>query len=259
MKHAIHLIGFIIIAFLISCGSDSPRFGTVQINFNNVIGTQESDFISPVGSQNFPFQNSFSQAYNVTMMKYIVTEIELTGANGARYEQAIEINLDNVVGAYVIDETKPLSQIIDLVDVPAGTYNQLSFTLGVEEEFVQQGATVLLDNMFWAWQAGYVAFKIEGQSPESRGDDFGDGNEQGFSYHIGGWQTPNNNRTITINLNEMVVTEGQSTIGLKVNGATFIDGAEPADFSDINSVHDPGTGAAYADNLLSIFSLEYVQ
>lgn len=256
MKQVVLLICICTMSLIISCGNDETQYGDVQININNTVGDQQVDLLSPIGSQNYPFVSINDQHYNLTLVKYIITEIRLHGTDGAYFLDPVVIDLEKVNGAYVVDETKPLSQTINLSNVPIGNYNRLSFTLGVEEDFVQQGATVMLDNMFWAWNAGYIAFKIEGQSPDSKGDDFGEGNPLGWSYHIGGWQTPNNNRTINIELVDFQVSSAEAKIGLRADVSVFINGEFPVDFSDINSVHDPGSGQKFANNLLHMFSLD---
>jgi hypothetical protein len=66
---------------------------------------------------------------------------------------------------------------------------QLIFSLGVDSISNVTGAHAddldPSNGMYWAWQSGYVFFKLEGYSPKSKSR-----NHQ-FIYHIGGFQDPN--------------------------------------------------------------------
>jgi hypothetical protein len=76
------------------------------------------------------------------------------------------------------------------IPVPAGDFNGVEFTLGIDSADQGSGAqTGALDparGMFWTWNSGYQTFKIEGYSPASTQP------AHVFAYHIGGYRTPYN-------------------------------------------------------------------
>lgn len=89
---------------------------------------------------------------------------------------------------HLIDFSDSVSTTVSL-RVPEGIYNEIHFLLGVDSVDQTSGAqTGALDparGMFWTWNTGYLSFKIEGSSPDSKEP------AHGFSYHIGGYRSPN--------------------------------------------------------------------
>ena len=69
------------------------------------------------------------------------------------------------------------------------SFDQLQFNLGIDSATNVSGALGSdLDptkGMYWAWQSGYINFKLEGTSPlcTTRNNE--------FQFHLGGYQKPN--------------------------------------------------------------------
>lgn len=257
------LTAIIILGACTEEGGTASDFGNVIVKFDNAVEGQTARLLSEPGDESYTFTNGMGQAFNLTLIKYIVSEMVLEGPDGAYYAQPLEITADEVLGYYLIDEGDQLSQRIVLSDIPEGIYNKLSYKIGISEEGVEQGASIILTGMFWSWNSGYIGMKIEGQSPESLGEAFGDTIEEtnpfGFAYHIGGWNTPNNIRSITLDIEEMMVSSGyQPEIHVIADITGFMDGIEKVDFSKQNSVHDPSAGQKYADNLLNSFVFDHL-
>ena len=70
------------------------------------------------------------------------------------------------------------SQEVVLKNIPAGDYNQITFTIGVDSlrstMDVSKRPGVLdpaqgHDGMYWTWNSGYIFFKMEGISPAAPG------------------------------------------------------------------------------------------
>ena len=65
-------------------------------------------------------------------------------------------------------------------------YNRIEFTFGIDslthEAGVMGGDLDPTKGMYWSWQSGYINFKIEGKSPQSKDRD------NAFQYHIGGYK-----------------------------------------------------------------------
>lgn len=242
---------------------DGSSTGTVEIKFDNVVGEKQSGLLSNQYNEDYPFVTAAGQSYNLTLVKYIVSEIVLEGREGAWYADELIIAGDQVSGYYLIDESNLSSQTVTVDGITPGIYDQISFKIGIEEEGVEQGASIILDGMFWAWNSGYIGMKVEGQSPESDGEAFGDTieeeNPHGFGYHIGGWSTPNNVQYVSLEMDEILINpDYKPEIHLLADIAKFLDGGKAFDFSMKNSIHDAASGEDYAYNISLMFAFDHV-
>lgn len=255
------------------------QVGEVVIKFDNKVGTSEMR-LSELGSTDYAYTTTSGQTFNLTRFGYYISKIKLEGPNGELYEDQMNVspNPDEVKGYYHVLESTPSSQRITLENVPAGQYNRITFTVGIEEEGVQEGAAGgVLDPAegawFWNWNAGYIAFAVEGASPSSpqQFEDFGGGffiPENAFQIHVGGWKdiTPapgeqqrfvNNNRTITLDFDSRVTVSDR----LRPEAHIVVDAlsalGEGINFEQSFSVHAPIKGAPFADNLPSAFIFDH--
>ena len=249
---------------------DSNVTGYIVIKFDNVMtlkdnqGIQQAGILSPPGNEEYPYVNANGQEYNLSFVKYMVSKVELIKSNGKVHYDPQLATADTRNGYYTINESEASSQKVFINGVPSGSYNKIRFTIGVEEDGVTLGATKLLqDEMFWTWNSGFIGFKVEGQSPVSPGQAEGDivqsHNRNGFVYHIGGWKEPNNNRVIELDFDEVVVSDKlRPNLHVIVDVSKFFNTPFQVDFSKINNVHSPNFGKSYADNILSVFSVDHV-
>ncbi|MBK7477876.1 MAG: hypothetical protein IPI11_18410 [Haliscomenobacter sp.] len=121
-----------------------------------VNGTQTQLSMATAGSTTYTYTNGMSQTFNVTLLRYFISAIELTGPNGEYFKDEVSVSAAGSKGYYLIDESKSASQYVTLNDVPAGEYNKLTFTVGVDSTGVVDGAAGgMLDpatnKMFWNW------------------------------------------------------------------------------------------------------------
>ncbi|SHK82642.1 hypothetical protein SAMN04488028_109110 [Reichenbachiella agariperforans] len=265
MKKAVYTLLLSTIILFSQCTEEDNGVstGTVEIKFDNVVGDIQAGLLANPGNEDYPYTTVLGQQYNLTLVKYIVSEIVLEGPDGAYYADELSIAGDDVNGYYLIDESNLSSQTLTVDQIAPGVYDQISFKIGIEEEGVDQGASIILDGMFWAWSSGYIGMKVEGQSSSSAGESFGDTieetNPHGFGYHIGGWKSPNNVREVTIAMDEIRITpDYKPEIHLVIDIAKFLDGGLTFDFSKRNSIHDAATGAEYADNIPGMFRFDHV-
>lgn len=99
---------------------------------------------------------------------------------GKDEKHAIRIDTN---GYYLLDASEPVSMNVRLKVIPK--YTGIQFNLGVDSEKSVSGAMGGdLDpekGMYWAWQSGYINFKIEGKCNKvpSRNHE--------FQYHVGGY------------------------------------------------------------------------
>ena len=264
---------------LLSCnegGEVTPEeVGTFQIYFDNKVGPSDIT-LKEAGSTSYDFETTGGEKFNISSLGYYVSKISLSGPNGEIYQDEVLVNASDSKGYYHVIEGTSVSQNILLENVPAGTYDQATFSIGVAEEGVQEGALGgVLDpangGWFWNWNAGYIAMIIEGNAQNSGQEyvDWGNGSEtlaKTFSFHIGGWKNVpdnenfvNNVRAITVDFGTTVsVGEGLSPMAhVVVDILKMLEGAS-VDFSTTYSVHSPKGGKVFADQLDQVFSVHHV-
>ncbi|PHN02707.1 MbnP family protein [Flavilitoribacter nigricans] len=264
--------------FFTACEKDNPTpgedFGTFDLIFDNRVGDQAVSLVNADATE-FPYTNNMGQSFNLTLLGYYISKIELAGPNGEYFADEISTGADaaQVKGFYHVLESDPNSQNIRLDRIPAGKYDQVTFTLGIDAETVQEGATGgVLDPAegawLWNWDAGYIAFGIEGRSPASprEADQFNP--ENGVQIHIGGWKDiagnanmVNNVKRITLDFPSAVNIESRLSPNahLEMDLLKVLDGhANNVDFSTTYAVHAPAKGKVFADNLAAAFSVDHV-
>lgn len=274
------LVSISILGALTACQDDDSMApeadGSFVIEFDHYVGAQPMQ-LDPVGSSDYRYTTGSGQAFNLSTVRYYISHIILEGPDGAFYEDEMNVsaNADEVKGYYLVQESEASSQFLNLKDVPAGKYNSLTFTLGIPEQGVQEGAAGgILDPAegawFWNWNAGYINLGIEGTAADSPQEKVeGDGwviEPHTFGLHVGGWKEVNpddnfvnNIKTVTLDLETSVtVSENmapQAHIIFDVR--KILDGAN-VDFSQTFSVHSPRPGAPLADQIPNAFSVDHV-
>ncbi len=268
---------------LTACNSDddnpSPAGpGTLEIEFDNlavVNGIQRQLDLKEVGSTDYNYQNAMGQDFNLTFLRYFISHIILEGPNGERFEDPQLAEAESSSGYYLIDESTPSSQLIKLENIPAGEYNKITFTVGVSEEGVKEGAAggaldPATNGMFWNWNAGYVAIKIEGQSAVSVGGAIGNTidpeNEKGMVFHVGGWKDiegtafVNNNQTLSyaFDVNAKIADDEVPHVHMIMDILQLFTAKNKIDFTGNNNVHKPTDGKSMAENLDAAFAFDHL-
>lgn len=256
--------------------TDGP--GTIEIEFDNlaiVNGIQRQLELKEVGSTDYNYQNSMNQDFNITFLRYFISHIVLEGPNGEQFEDPQLVDVASSSGYYLIDEATPASQLVKLENVPAGEYNKISFVVGVSEEGVKEGAAggaldPATNGMFWNWNAGYVAVKLEGQSSVSAGGAIGNTiepeNDKGMVFHVGGWKNiegtafVNNNQTLSyaFDVNAKVGVGEEPHVHMILDILQLLKGKNQIDFTGNNNVHKPTDGQAIAENLSAAFAFDHI-
>jgi len=259
---------------LTSCGSNNPassNMGTFAIEFSNMVGSQSMS-LDTAGSPNFRYTTASGQTFNLSLFGYYISEIKLEGPNGAYYADEMQVgaNVADVKGYYHVLESESASKIITLQNVPSGSYNKITFTVGVRESGVQEGAAGgVLDPAagawFWNWNAGYIAFALEGTASASTQDD------HKFALHVGGWkdvpadQTDgverfvNNVKTITLHFGTNVsVSDNLAPVAHMTVDALMLLNMADVDFATTNAVHSPKAGQPIAHHIPHVFALDHV-
>ncbi len=113
---------------------------------------------------------------------------------------------------HLIDIENPASQNISHSIERNMQFNRVRFSIGVDSATNEAGAIGgdldPTNGMYWAWQSGYINFKLEGSSPICPA------RKNQFTFHIGGYQYPYN--TIQ-NLDLPVADNSNIVIGCDVN------------------------------------------
>ena len=142
--------------------------GSITITFENTINHEEVVLNDSI------YINPFGERYAIAKLRYYVSNVELHGKSTVKDPNRF----------HLVDEAKPWSRKF-VLPISPGTYNSISFLLGVDSlhnvSGAQTGALDPLNDMFWTWNSGYVMAKFEGHSPSSKLPN------NTFEYHIGGF------------------------------------------------------------------------
>ncbi|MBO6659859.1 MAG: hypothetical protein JJ909_08840 [Roseivirga sp.] len=267
-----------LIVTIMSCENDEPQpeeFGTFQLYFDNKVGASELTLSEP-GSTNYNYETTNGEKFNLSRFGYYVSKIKLEGPNGELYEDEVSVSASESKGYYQILESVASSHNVMLENVPAGSYSKVTFTIGVAEDGVQEGALGgVLDPAkgawFWNWNAGYIGMAIEGTAENSAQQyvDWGNGaetKEKTFAVHVGGWKdvTDNENfvnnvrtRTLDFGTTVSVSEELSPNAHVVTDVLKLLDGVN-IDFSTTYSVHAPKAGKPFADQLANAFVVHHV-
>ena len=184
---------------LASCDEDGINpydKGSIKIEFDNRFGAEDLQL-------NTDYVNSSGETFRITKLNYYISNIKLSTTSGTEFIVAQDSSY------FLIMEEHDDSHVITINNVPAGDYNEVTFTIGVDSlrstMDISKRTGVLdpaqgHDGMYWTWNSGYIFFKMEGTSPAAPADQ-----ENKFYYHIGGYggydsPTLNNIREATISL-----------------------------------------------------------
>ena len=180
--------------------------GSLVIEFDNHAGDEDLEL-------NKDYTNSSGETFKVTKFNYYISNIKLTKTNGTEYVVPQDESY------FLIMEDEEESQEVTIDNIPAGDYDKITFTIGVDSlrstMDISKRTGVLdpaqgHDGMYWTWNSGYIFFKMEGISPAAPADQ-----ENKFYYHIGGYggfDSPGLN-----NIRETTVSMGSARAEVRKN------------------------------------------
>lgn len=201
-------ISFISLA-LISCNDDNinpTEKGQLTIEFDNRVGDTDLELDKD-------YVNSSGETFHLTKLNYYISNISLKTTTGQEYIVPQDSSY------FLVMENEPESQEITISNIPAGDYNEITFTIGVDSLRSTMDITKRTgvldpaqghDGMYWSWNSGYIFFKMEGISPAAPVDQ-----ENKFYYHIGGfggYDTPGMN-----NIREKTISMGSAHAAVRSN------------------------------------------
>lgn len=153
------------------------------------------------------------------------------------------IQTDNSI--FLLDLENPTSL---LPDFKPCVYDKVTFSIGIDSitnvSGILDGVLDPINGMYWAWNSGYINFKLEGKSSLSTNVD------KSFEYHLGGYLPP----YTTIQSVEISWLGFNSDRKIEIELATFLANV---DLVNKNTLMIPGKEAAAISKILpTLFTIE---
>lgn len=230
--------------------------GNLKLEFDNVYNTNNLAFDTP-------YTNSNGEVVKINKLKYIVSNIVLTKADGTTYV------VPKAQSYFIVDEATAASTLLNLSNIPAANYTKVSFGIGVDKTQWEAGAKGQGDfltlaqtaGMMWSWSAGYKFLAFEGTFTSSTVT-----TATSFMVHTGQTGTDYNYSEVTLNLpiNALVRRTISPQVHIMVDVSKVLDGPNKISLTASNGM---GMGAMIMSgvklplitaNLPGMFSVEHV-
>ena len=145
---------------------------------------------------------------------------------------------------YLIDLEEPKSLFVNIKNTQ---FDQVSFSLGIDSTTnvagILDGVLDPINGMYWAWNSGYINFKLEGISSESTEKN------KSFEFHLGGYLAPYQ----TIQTVNLPIENNAKDILIGFDILVFMKGI---DFNKTSNVMILGLNAVQISSILpSIFTV----
>lgn len=183
-------------------------------------------------------QKALEKEYSIETLRFYLSKMQFHLSGDRWYKDE--------ACAYLIDLDDSDSWEIPLPkEVAKGSIDSVSFWIGVDSltnvSGILEGDLDPINGMYWAWNSGYINFKIEGEKHAS---------STGFEYHLGGYLAPfSAARKVCLGRSK---TNKKLTV--QINLKAFLDGIE---MDELREVMVPGPdAAALSDHLSNCFLLE---
>ncbi len=226
---------------------DVAKYGSVTINFNNKAGSE----VLKLNTGNYA--NANGDSFTVSKFKYYISNIVLKKADGTTFVERESYHL--------IDNSKGDKYSLSLDSVPVGTYNGISFILGVDSTRNTSGAqTGALDpayGMFWTWNQGYIFLMLEGYSPNSVGFN------NAIVFHLGGFTQPYNCiRKIepSFGTSDLIMSENKvSKMEIKTDILEMFESPSLIKFAQTSEGMGGPIAVTIANNCVNMFSITSIE
>lgn len=233
---------------------------TAQLNivFKNIVNNSEVELNSG------KYTNASGEAFTVSLLQYFISNIVLTKKDGTTYIVPQDSSY------FLVKEADAASKTIHL-NVPEGSYEKLSFILGIDSlrntqplskrtGVLDPASYVGAENMYWSWNSGYIFFKMEGNKI-NLSDTSNTGKK--FRYHIGlfgGMDKPtlNNIKFIELDLKGKGIAKVKSgktaSIECSADVAKMFTGSSTITIEKYGTVMAGPTSALIANNYQHMFT-----
>ena len=262
MKILQYTCALILSVSFLACSSDDDA----TENLSNQKGNVVLKYDNSVAGQDFIFSTQYSKSnnetYTLTNLKYIVSNVRLKTASGVTFTYPESKN------AFIIDESDANTAgqvLINLEDVDAGDYTEITFGIGIDQDRFAKGADgqgAFLDlaseeGMLWSWATGYKFVRFDGSYSTSTV------NNDALNIHMGSVGTTiDNYKEVTLTFPNTIKVRSDKTpqVHIVADISKVFDGATPAHFSDgYNQVHtDEAKTNVIATNIQGMFSVHHV-
>jgi hypothetical protein len=182
------------------------------------------------------FENLNGDTFTLSAFRFYLSNVHLNTISS------------NTRSAFLIDLEEPASWKINVPKGESSNQEILYFNLGIDSLTSTSGAHGgHLDptkGMYWAWQSGYINFKIEGYSNSC------DTRKNKFQFHIGGYQSPYNALQFIV----LPIRQNSDPLILKVDMAPFFN---QINLKKENTIMIPGMDALrLAEAAKKMFTIE---
>lgn len=263
--YSLLLFSALVTGALYSCSKDStePISGgdknSVTLEFDNRVGAQKL----VLGTTSY--KNGSGEDFAVTTLNYFISNVSLKKTDGTVVKFPNQYFLIRQADAATLEP--------QLKDVPAGDYNAITFTIGVdsaksvspssERTGVLDVAAYGTDAMYWSWNSGYIFLKFEGTSSVVPANS---GGQRAFQLHVGGFggystRSTNNLKTVTLSFPSGSATVRKSiapTVHLIADINKIFSGTTTIKLAETNMVHMPDAAIPVANNYKSMFTVDHV-
>lgn len=237
-----------------SCNEDSEptaqEFGSLNLEFDNIQG--DVDF--QLNDTNYT--NESDETYNVSELKYIISNIELTKSDNTVV--TIPVNQSY----FVINENGSKTAFLD--SIPTGTYTNISFGFGVDPTKypIASGSMNFIPTaeeagMLWTWSAGYKFLKFEGTyaAPQDTGDPqpF-----TPFTFHVGSHGANlDNYKEINLAFAKTITTNSTASQTINFDVSKIFDSVHTMSLVNKDDIQvDPENAPLVAENVQTAFSID---
>lgn len=248
-KYLTFLIG--VASLLIACDNDesgtiTPDPGNLTIAFENTVNGALLT-MTPT-----PYMNNSNEAYRVTELKYIISNVTLIKADNTIYIYPVENSY------FLIDEDG--NKTANLSNIPAGTYKGITFGFGVDPTKypIESGTLNFIPlaeeaDMLWTWSAGYKFLKFEGTYTTASTPD-----DNAFLYHVGSHGANlDNYKEITLSTeNFQINSENTISKTIQFDVAKIFDSVHTLSLEEKDEIQvDPINAPKIAENISTAFSI----
>ena len=180
-----------------------------------------------------PYKNALNQPYNVTNLKYYVSNVKLVNSqNGKSFTEP---------NSYHLIDLKAGKTSFTFTGIPVKTYDKVEFSIGVDSvqntHIDQKGDLNPNGDMAWTWNTGYIFFKLDGFTS----------NNKGLGLHIGG---TSNYKKLSFPLNQNVTFQKGKpvTANVSVKLEEFFHNPNVINFDSIYHIMGGPYAKLFAEN-----------
>lgn len=246
----LQLLGIALSLLMVGCDNSDPKpqmqaeDGTITLNFTSTFGNQ------PLVMYDQAYSYESELEIKLQLFQFYLTDITLIGDTIGEVELS-EIELVSFKEIFSLEDAqKGINLSFD--EIPPGKYDRIRFGIGVNptlndtEPADYQIGHPLTDN-YWSAAAGYVFFKIEGNTDYEKDDVFDDK----LAYHVG---KNDYFRETSLDFSVVVPEGDNATLSFTVDLLDVLRDPATGAFIDLfetptDHTNDPEVASFLADNM----------